>query len=126
MDDPLVSGEFIWRGFILLVMVGAGVAILWFRRTGADGQGWRTRLERMRGREVAVSDQGWMAAYAAGWRYLELAGWLALAVGFIALIPVPINVVTAWLLLGAGLVLFMVVAGLMRSFWAARATPLTR
>lgn len=110
MDEDLVA-----RLVVSVVMLAAGVLLVWMARAAASGRLRRNQLAGIRTRSTMASDEAWRAAHVRARRPTTLAGVVSMASAALALLPVGMPVVAAGALSGClamlGLVLYGAIVG---------------
>lgn len=116
MSDDLAA-----RVVLVVVMVATGVVLLATARAGADGRLRRNGLVGIRTPATMASDEAWRAGHVAAEPATRWAGWVAIASGVPALLPVAVGVGVGSVLAGSAAVLALVVRGAVVAGRAARA-----
>ncbi|MDQ7994014.1 MAG: SdpI family protein [Propionicimonas sp.] len=106
MDDGLGV-----RIVLLVVMVGAGILLIWMARAAASGRLKRNSFAGIRLPITMASDEAWLAAHVRAKRTTTFAGVLSVASGLVALLPVPAPVLAAAVLAGCAAILGFVLYG---------------
>ena len=101
MDSDTVT-----RIVLFALMVGTGWLLIWMARAAADGRLKRNQFAGIRIPSTMRSDAAWLAGHRAAENPTRLAGWLAIASGLPALLPVPVE--TMALSVGAGCLILLV------------------
>lgn len=96
MDIP-----FGMRIALFVLLVAAGVLLLWTARATATGRVGRNRLMGIRLPSTLASDEAWRAAHVRARPVTTLAGIVGLASGVFALLPVTVPVLAGGVLAGA-------------------------
>ena len=99
------------RIVLLVVLVGAGVLIVWMARATASGRLKRNQFAGIRLPSTMASDSAWLAAHVRAKRPTEIAGFTAIATGVFALLPLPLPVLTSGLMAGCVVMLGLVLYG---------------
>jgi len=99
------------RIVLLVVLVGAGVLIVWMARATASGRLKRNQFAGIRLSSTMASDSAWLAAHVRAKRPTEIAGFTAMATGVFALLPVAPPVLATGLILGCLAMLGFVLYG---------------
>ena len=99
------------RIVLLVVLVGAGVLIVWMARATASGRLKRNQFAGIRLSSTMASDSAWLAAHVRAKRPTEIAGFTAMATGVFALLPAPLPVLATGLMVGCIAMLGLVVYG---------------
>lgn len=99
------------RIVLLVVLVGAGVLIVWMARATASGRLKRNQFAGIRLPSTMASDSAWLAAHVRAKGPTEIAGFTAIAMGVFALLPFPLPVLTTGLMAGCVVMLGLVLYG---------------
>ncbi|EWS81810.1 hypothetical protein BF93_14975 [Brachybacterium phenoliresistens] len=116
-----MDGDIAGRALLLVVMVAAGVLLIWAARATASGRIGRNALVGIRLRSTMGSDEAWRAAHRRAERPMILAGVIAIASGLCALLPLPTTGVAVAILAGCVLMLAVVIHAGRAGARAARA-----
>lgn len=111
------------RLVLLVVMVGAGVLLIWSARAAACGRLKRNQIAGIRTSRTLSSDADWQTAHARAERPTVLAGVVGVATGLIAVLPMQIEDVGIAVLAGAAVMLALVLYGARLGHQAAGHTP---
>ena len=99
--------EAIVRVVLFVTMVGSGILVLWMAQAAASGRLRRNQLAGIRLPVTMASDSAWLAAHVAAKRPTQWAGWCSIASAVPSLLPVPVPIVLASVLIGAaGMIAF--------------------
>ena len=105
-------GEDVVVGLVLfVVMVGAGVLLVWLARAAASGRLKRNHLAGIRIPSTMASDEAWLAAHVRAKRPTKYAGYAAIATGLFVLLPVPDAGLAAAVIAGAVVVVAFTLCG---------------
>jgi dolichol kinase len=96
-----VENEWSARIILFLVMVGAGVLLIWMADAAASGRLKRNQLAGIRSPSTMASEEAWLAAHVRARRATVYAGVLSMVSGTFALVPLPMPVVTIGVLVAA-------------------------
>ena len=95
------------RLVMFVVMVGAGVLMLWMAQAAASGRLGRNPVAGIRLPVTMASDSAWLAAHQAAQRPMQWAGWCAIAFAVPAVLPVSLPIALTSIFIGAaGLLVF--------------------
>ena len=103
--------DLIARLVLLIVMVGAGILLVWSARAAASGRLKRNQFAGIRTSRTLSSDAAWQAAHVRAQRPTVLAGVAGVATGLVALLPVGVETVGIAVLAGAAVMLTLVLYG---------------
>ncbi|MDE0546354.1 SdpI family protein [Microbacterium sp. C7(2022)] len=117
-----MESEWIARGALLVTMVGAGVLLIWMANAAASGRLKRNHLAGIRVPSTMASEEAWLAAHVRARTATIYAGVISIFGGAIALVPVPMPVVTIGILVAAVITLGFVLYGARVGSAAAKAT----
>jgi len=93
------------RIVLLVVMVAAGILILWTARAAATGRLKRNPLAGIRIPSTTAGDDAWLAAHVRARRATTCAGISSVASGLVALLPLPAPLLAVAVLAGCGAML---------------------
>ena len=109
------------RIVLFLIMVGAGVLLIWMANAAASGHLKRNHLAGIRIPSTMASEEAWLAAHVRARRATVYGGVLSILSGAFALAPVPMPVVIIGVLVAALAVLGFVLYGARVGSAAAKA-----
>ena len=113
--------EIMARLVMLVVMVGAGVLMLWMAKAAASGRLGRNPVAGIRLPVTMASESAWLAAHQATKRPTQWAGWCAIAYALPSVLPVSLLVALTSIFIGAAGLLVFVLYGAAVGSRAARA-----
>lgn len=116
-----MTAELIARLVLLLVMVGAGVMVIWTARAAASGRLRRNMLVGIRTATTLASDEAWLAAHRRAERSTVAAGVSSVIAGLLVLPPIPWPFAIAAVIAGSVLMLAFIGYGVYVGTRAARA-----
>lgn len=93
--------EAIVRVVLFATMVGSGILMLWMAQAAASGRLGRNQLAGIRLPVTMASDNAWLAVHVAAKRPTQWAGWCSIASAVPSVLPVPMAIVLASILIGA-------------------------
>ncbi|WP_243226802.1 SdpI family protein [Microbacterium sp. CIAB417] len=99
------------RIVLLVLMVGAGILIIWMARATASGRLMRNAVAGIRVPSTMASEEAWLAAHIRAKRPTTFGGVASIASGLVALLPVPETMLAASVLVGCGVMLAFVLYG---------------
>lgn len=99
------------RIVLVVVMAGSGILLVWMAHAAASGRLKRNAIAGIRIPSTMASDEAWLAAHVRAKRPTALAGYVSIASGLVALLPVPVEVAGAAVLAGCGAMLVLVLYG---------------
>ena len=105
MEDMIV------RLVLLTVMVGAGILLIWSARAAASGRLKRNQFAGIRTSRTLSSDAAWQAAHVRAQRPTVIAGFVSVATGLTALLPVQVEAVGITVITGCAVMLALVLYG---------------
>lgn len=103
-----MDSEFVARIVVFVTMVGMGWLLIWMARAAADGRLKRNHIAGIRIPSTMKSDAAWLAGHRAAENPTRLAGWISVAAGVPALLPVTETTMAVSVIVGC-LVLLVVV-----------------
>lgn len=112
--------ELFARGVLAVVMIGSGIPMLWMARAAASGRLGRNAIAGIRTRATLASDAAWLAAHQRAEGLMRAAAWCTIAAGLAPLVPMPMPVVIAAVMLGAAGLLVLAMLGAVVGGRAAR------
>ncbi|MFF2486064.1 SdpI family protein [Microbacterium sp. NPDC058062] len=119
-----MENEWVARLVLFVVMVGAGVLLIWMANAAASGRLKRNQLAGIRIPSTMASEEAWLAAHVRARRATVCSGVVSVLGGVFALIPVPMPVVTLGVLVAAVGMLGFVAYGARVGSVAAKAASL--
>lgn len=99
------------RIVLVVVMAGSGILLVWMARAGASGRLKRNAIAGIRIPSTMASDEAWLAAHIRAKRPTALAGYVSIASGLLALLPVPVEVLGVTVLAACGAMLVLTLYG---------------
>ncbi|MFC7430443.1 MULTISPECIES: SdpI family protein [unclassified Agrococcus] len=85
---------------MLAVVLASGLLLRWMAGAAASGRLGRDPIAGIRTRATLASDAAWRAAHRRADGLTRAAGWCSIGAGATALVPLPMSVVIAVVLLG--------------------------
>ncbi|WP_349426176.1 SdpI family protein [Microbacterium sp. LWS13-1.2] len=116
-----MENEWMARAVLFVVMVGAGILLIWMANAAASGRLKRNQLAGIRIPSTMASEEAWLAAHVRARGATVCAGVISILGGAFALVPVPMPVVTIGVLLAAVAALGFVLYGAQVGGTAAKA-----
>jgi uncharacterized membrane protein len=113
--------EWVPRIVLFVVLVSAGVLVIWVAQVAASGRLRRNHNIGIRTRATMASDEAWLAAHIRAERPTVFCGLVSVAGGVFALLPLPMPTVLIAILAAAVAVLVLVLHSLRVGMQAARA-----
>ena len=110
------------RLVMFVVMVGAGVLMLWLAQAAARGRLGRNPIAGIRLPVTIASDSAWLAAHQAAKRPTQWAGWCAITFALPSVLPIPLPIAVTSIFIGAVGLLAFVLYGASVGSRAARAS----
>lgn len=111
LDSVIAMEYMIVRFVLLIVMVGAGVLLIWSARAAASGGLKRNQIAGIRTSRTLSSDAAWQTAHVRAERPTVIAGVVSVATGLVALLPVQVEAAGIAVLTGCGVMLALVLYG---------------
>ncbi|MGM1018259.1 MAG: SdpI family protein [Actinomycetota bacterium] len=99
------------RIVLVVVMAGSGILLVWMARAAASGRLKRNAIAGIRIPSTMASDEAWLAAHIRAKRPTALAGYVSIASGLVALLPVPVPVLGVTVLVACGAMLVLTLYG---------------
>lgn len=115
-----MSEELFGRLLFALVMPASGVLLIWMARATAAGRLGRNSVAGIRIGATMASDEAWRAAHRRAKRPTQWAGWIAIASGVPAFLPVAMPIVVGSAIGGCLVMLALVLYGAVVGSRAAR------
>ncbi|MCI2956832.1 SdpI family protein [Agromyces atrinae] len=115
-----MDGDTVGRIIVGLVMIAAGVLVIWLARATASGRVGRNDIAGIRTPSTMATDDAWLAAHIRAKRPTIFAGVASLVTGAAALLPLPTPVVGIGVVAGAGVMIAFVIHGSVVGTAAAR------
>ncbi|MEU3274418.1 SdpI family protein [Saccharomonospora sp. NPDC006951] len=106
MDEDLVA-----RIVLFVVMLASGIVLVWMARAAATGRLKRNSFAGIRIPSTMASDEAWLAAHIRAERPTMFAGFVSVASGLFALVPVPVPVLAIQVLVACVVMLGFVIHG---------------
>lgn len=123
LDSVIAMEDMIARLVLLVVMAGAGVLLIWSARAAASGRLKRNQIAGIRTSRTLSSDAAWQTAHVRAERPTVIAGFVSVATGLVAPLPVQVEVVGVAVLIGATVMLALVLYGACVGHRAAGQVP---
>lgn len=115
-----MDGDTVGRIIVGVVMIAAGVLVIWLARATASGRVGRNDIAGIRTPSTMATDDAWLAAHVRAKRPTIYAGIASFATGAFAVLPLPIPVIGAGVVVGAVVMIAFVLYGSVVGTAAAR------
>ena len=106
-----MDADILPRIVLLVTMGGSGALLIWMARAAASGKLKRNSLAGIRTPSTMASDEAWLAAHVRAKRATLTTGYVAVATGAVALIPMPPAALAITVLAGAALMILVMMWG---------------
>lgn len=110
---------------VAVVLVGAGILLVWLARATASGRLKRNPAAGIRIPATMESEEAWRAAHIRARRPTECAGATSIVSGLVALLPLPDALLWSAVLVGSVVMLALVLHGARVGNRAAKEVPAT-
>ena len=118
-----MENEWVARIVLFVVMVAAGVLLIWMANAAASGRLRRNQFAGIRIPSTMASEGAWVAAHVRARRVTVYAGVVSVLGGALALVPIPMPAVVVGVLVAAVGMLGSVLYGARVGSAAGRAAP---
>ncbi|WP_424447591.1 SdpI family protein [Microbacterium arborescens] len=103
--------EILPRIVLFVTMAGSCAPLIWMARGAASGRLKRNSLAGIRTPRTIASDEAWLAAHVRSKRATLTTGYLSVAIGVVALVPMPPAALGIVVLVGAALMIIVMLWG---------------